>query len=92
MKHAGKETLTKIEPILKYLRQIPGTVERTPGCFYRGSSGFAHFHEDPAGIFADVKLNGKSFVRLRVSTKREQTQFLKAVKESLKERTFSSRR
>jgi len=90
MKHAGREKLTEIEPILAYLRQIPRMVERTPGCFYRGSTAFAHFHEDPAGIFADVKLSGKSFVRLRVSTKREQAQFLKAVKESLKERNHGS--
>ncbi len=85
MKHACKETLTEIEAILTYLRQIPKMIERTPGCFYRGSIGFAHFHEDPAGIFADVKLNGKSFARLRVSTKEEQRRFIKAVKDSLKE-------
>jgi hypothetical protein len=30
-----------------------------------------HFHEDPAGLFADVKLTG-TFERLRVSTAAEQ--------------------
>ena len=53
--------------------------ERTPGSFYRKSSAFLHFHEDPAGLFADVKLNGSGFERFRVSTKVEQALFLKAV-------------
>lgn len=85
MRHAGKETLAEIEPLLSFLRQIPKMVERTPGCFYRGSNAYVHFHEDPEGIFADVKLNGKNFERLRVSTKREQAQFLKAVDQSCRD-------
>lgn len=82
MRHAGKETLAEIEPLLRHLREIPKMVERTPGCFYLSSKAYVHFHEDPEGIFADVKLNGKTFDRLRVSTKREQSRFLKAVDES----------
>jgi hypothetical protein len=54
MKHAGPEALDQLEPILAELRKLPGLKEKKRGAFYRGSSGFLHFHEDPAGFFADV--------------------------------------
>jgi hypothetical protein len=35
--------------------------------FYRGSRAFLHFHEDPAGLFADVRTaDGSDFERLKV--------------------------
>jgi len=35
----------------------------------RGGSGFLHFHEDPEGPFADLKLKaGGDFTRFRVAT------------------------
>jgi len=58
-------------------------VERTPGCFYLGSKAYLHLHEDPLGIFADVKLNSERFERLRVSTRAEQSILLTAVRKSL---------
>jgi hypothetical protein len=45
---------------------------------------FLHFHDDPDGIFADVKLDRVEFTRLRVTTTREQSQFLALVARSLK--------
>lgn len=72
MKHAGPAALEALAPLLALLRSRADLVERTPGCFYRRSQAFLHFHEDPAGLFVDVKLEGKSFTRLRVSTPAEQ--------------------
>jgi hypothetical protein len=67
MKHASTETLQQLEPLLQRLRALPALAERKPGIFYRGSSAFLHFHEDPAGVFADVKLDGKSFSRFKLA-------------------------
>jgi hypothetical protein len=51
--------------------------------FYRGSLAFLHFHQDPAGLFADVRLGGPDFTRLRVSTRAEQRRLLGAVRRAL---------
>ncbi len=72
MKHAGPAALEALAPLLGLLRARTDLVERTPGCFYRRAQAFLHFHEDPEGLFADVKLEGKRFTRLRVSTPAEQ--------------------
>ncbi len=68
MKHAGPATLAQLEPLLTQLRSGCGLVERTPGSFYRKSKAYLHFHEDPAGIFADVKLDAATFTRFEVTT------------------------
>ena len=68
MKHAGTTTLEAIAPLLARLRALPGLVERTPGCFYKGSSAFLHFHEDASGTHADVKLSADGFTRVRAET------------------------
>ena len=60
MKHAGAATLQTLEPTLARLRALPGLVERTPGCFYKGAKAFLHFHEDPSGTHADVKLDAEA--------------------------------
>ena len=72
MKHAGPATLQALEPLLARVRALPGLVERTPGCFYRGSRAFLHFHEDPSGTHADVKLSADGFTRVRAETAQEQ--------------------
>jgi hypothetical protein len=71
MKHAGPAALDSIEPMLVALRALPGLKEKNRGTFYRGSKAFLHFHEDAAGVFADVRLVD-DFERFRVTTKREQ--------------------
>ena len=77
MKHATPAALDQIEELLEKLRAYP-LKERSRGTFYRGSSAFLHFHEDPAGVFADLKLRG-DFERFRVSTRAERAAFLRAV-------------
>jgi hypothetical protein len=58
MKHASATTLRQIERLLASLRALPGVKEKSAGAFYRGGSAFLHFHEDPAGLFADLKVDG----------------------------------
>lgn len=65
MKHAGDATLDQLETSLALLRKIPGLVERKRGVFYRKSRAFLHFHEDPAGIFADLRI-GDAWQRIEI--------------------------
>ena len=69
--------------MLAQLRSFSELTERSRGTFYKKSQAFVHFHEDPAGLFADVRLGPGPFTRLRVSTKAEQRAFLSAVKRAL---------
>ncbi len=67
MKHATAATLDRLEPLLESIRGIGGLKEKSRGCFYRGSKSFLHFHEDPEGLFADVR-EWDDFRRLPVNT------------------------
>jgi hypothetical protein len=82
MRHARAEALDELEPLLVALRQIAGLRERSRGVFYRGSTAFLHFHEDPSGLFADVRL-GPEFQRVRASTSSEQRHLLGLIKSHL---------
>jgi hypothetical protein len=82
MKHAGEEALGRLEPLLEELRRATGLVEKKPGIFYRRSKAFLHFHEDPCGLFADVRV-GTDFERRRVETARERSSFLAEVRSLL---------
>ena len=84
MKHAGRETLVALEPMLRQLRKDSSLVETTPGSFYRKSKAYLHFHEDRSGTFVDVKLNGEDFTRLRVTTSLEQAHLLSLIAENSK--------
>ncbi len=57
--------------------------EKSPGSFYVKSKGFLHFHEDPAGTFADVKLDFVEFTRLRATTATEQRALLSKIDRAL---------
>jgi hypothetical protein len=83
MKHASLETLHALKDLLAELRLMPGLVERKPGIFYRRSQAFLHFHDDPLGWFADVKLNGQAFERFPVTTAQQRAVFAKRVGEAL---------
>jgi len=68
MRHARAEALDRLEPLLVQLRALPGLTEKSLGTFYRKSRAFMHFHEDPAGLFADVRdASGEDFERIEVS-------------------------
>ena len=67
MRHARPDTLQELEPVLRRLRALEGMRERSPGVFYVRSRAFLHFHEDPAGTFADIR-SGSDWTRLPVMT------------------------
>lgn len=67
MKHAGPAALACLEDLLAALRGIPGLVERSRGVFYLRGRAFLHFHEDPAGIFADLRASGGDFERIALT-------------------------
>lgn len=83
MRHASPDTLTTLLPLLEILRRVGSLVERKPGIFYRGGKAFLHFHEDPSGLFADVKLDGASFTRWPVNTSTEQAALLDRLQRAL---------
>jgi hypothetical protein len=76
MRHAGPDALARLAPLLAELRRLPALRERSPGTFYRGSQAFLHFHEDPSGDFADLKVRG-AWERSRVATQRERAALLR---------------
>ncbi|MFI5315019.1 MAG: hypothetical protein ACHQ6T_04925 [Myxococcota bacterium] len=83
MKHAGPAALDQIEGLLAKVRKhAPPLNERKRGIFYCKSSALLHFHEDPAGMFADLKIDG-DFERFRVATRAEQAAFLRELARAL---------
>jgi hypothetical protein len=83
MKHAGPATLQTLAPLLARVRALPGLVERSPGCFYKGSKAFLHFHDDPSGTHADVRFAQPEFTRMRVASEQEQEALVKVVAQAL---------
>jgi hypothetical protein len=68
MRHAGPQALDALEPLLARLRTAPGLREKGRGVFYAGARAALHFHEDPAGLFADVRPSGAAdFERIDVT-------------------------
>ena len=82
MKHAGTATLERIAPLLQELRAHPALREGRPGHFHIRSHEVLHFHDDPAGVFADLRLAG-GFVRLCVTTSAEQAELLGRIEDCL---------
>jgi hypothetical protein len=84
MKHAGSGALDALEPMLAELRKLDGPKEKKRGVFYLKSRAFLHFHEDPAGLFCDVRLDPRDdFTRRAVNTQQERGTLLKEVRAAL---------
>jgi hypothetical protein len=83
VKHAGPEALDRLEPILREIRKIEGFTEKKRGTFYCLGSAMLHFHEDPAGFFADLKIDGE-FERFAVNSKREVAALLRRAAASIR--------
>ncbi len=79
MRHARSDALDALAPLLDQLRHVPGLKERGRGVFYLGSTPFLHFHEDPAGLFADARF-GDDFERLPIGSEAEQLVLLDRVR------------
>lgn len=77
MKHATAAALDRLESLLGSLRALPGLKEKSRGVFYRKSTAFLHFHEDAAGLFADIRSTDGDFDRHRVETEDERAAFIR---------------
>ncbi len=83
MKHASPQTLEALSSLLNELRSLPGITEKKVGIFYKNGKAFLHFHEDPAGLFADARLEDPDFTRFSVNSEDEVKSFLGALREKL---------
>jgi len=79
VKHITPARLCELEALLEALRRFDSLREKKPGVFYRKSRAFLHFHEDAAGLFADVRLGASDFERFRVSTRAERAALLREI-------------
>jgi hypothetical protein len=84
MKHAGEAALDQLDDLLVEIRRQAALKEKKRGVFYRGSAAFLHFHEDPAGLFADVRLEAK-WERMPVNTAAERRRLVTKIKSALRE-------
>jgi hypothetical protein len=82
VKHASDGALDRLEPMLTALRVVPALKEKKRGTFYRRSKAFIHFHEDPAGLFADVRFD-EVFERFDVTTTARQRQLVRQIRMAL---------
>lgn len=82
MKHAGAAALDALADLLAAIRarttSIAGLKETRPGVFYRKGKAWLHFHEDPAGLFADLRA-GAEWVRFPVSAPAGRKQLIAAI-------------
>jgi hypothetical protein len=70
LKHASPAALQGLSELLEQIRVKDGIKEKRLGIFYRKSKAFLHFHEDPAGLFADLSVDA-DFARYPVNTKKQ---------------------
>ncbi len=83
MKHASTSALDQLEALLGALRNRSQIHEKKSGIFHRNSTAFLHFHEDPDGLFADLKVGG-AFERLPASSSEQRGELLNRVDALLK--------
>jgi hypothetical protein len=84
MKHATQAVLDTLEPLLAQIRTLGGLKETSRGVFYRKGRAFLHFHEDPKGLFADIRAaDGSDFDRIDVTEAPGRDQLLAAARERL---------
>src|SRR5262249_15965997 len=82
MKHAGQAALDRLEPFLPHLRELEELREKSRGVFYRQGRAFLHFHEDPKGLFADVRL-ADDFERLEATSIAQRAVLLRRIRAGL---------
>jgi hypothetical protein len=79
VRHVAAAGLDELDDVVSELRGVDGLHEKSRGVFYRGSRAFLHFHEDPSGLYADVRLDA-DFDRMRVTTNAERKRLLSVVR------------
>ena len=85
MKHAGSAAPGKLSGLLDDIRAFDSLTEKSVGIFYLKRTAFLHFHEDPAGVFADIKL-GNDWVRFPANKPAEHRRIVRAVGAALGDR------
>ena len=85
MKHAGRDALEVLGDLLVNLRARTGLVEKRPGIFYVKGRAFLHFHEDRAGLFADLRQGG-DWQRFPVNSSDERAELLEIIDRSARAR------
>ena len=83
MKHAGAAAFDRLDSLLEQIRKQKGLKERKRGVFYRGCCAFLHFHEDFAGLFADVRFDS-DWERLPVGTRAQQRDLVAKIRAALR--------
>jgi len=81
VKHAGSASLDTLADLLAAIRKN-GLKEPSRGVFYRKGKAWLHFHEDKAGLFADIRVNGE-WERFRVSEPDERVTLLALIDRNL---------
>jgi hypothetical protein len=82
MKHAGAAALNALRELITAIRARDGLKEPRPGVFYRKGKAWLHFHEDKAGLFADLRV-GAEWERFRVSEAEERAKLLAVIDRAL---------
>jgi hypothetical protein len=86
MRHAGPAALDELALLLSALCALPGLKEKSRGIFYSKSKAFLHFHEDPRGLFADLRsAEGRDFDRFDVTAEAGREALLAAAAARLQE-------
>jgi hypothetical protein len=83
VKHVSAAGLDELDDLLLELRRMDGLKEKKRGVFSRGSRAFLHFHEDPSGLYADVRIDSE-FERMRVTTKAERKHLLSVARAAVR--------
>ena len=77
-----RATLDRIAPLLDALRAHPALLEVRPTEFQLEGRDFLHFHDEPDGVVADVRL-AEGRVSMPVSSSSEQAEFLDRIDQTL---------
>ncbi len=83
MRHATDDDLDRLNDLLAEFRVIDPLRERKRGNFQLRSQAFLHFHEDHGDLYANVRLDGQSFERRRVTTAAEKTALIASVRAAI---------
>ena len=78
MKHATSAASGDLSELRDQIRMTAGLTEKKLGIFYRKWRSFLHFHEDQAGLFADLNV-GADFDRYPVNSRHEWQTLLSAI-------------
>ena len=81
VKHAGAGAFGALSDLLEMLRTRTALVEKRPGIFYLKGRAFLHFHEDRAGLFADLRC-GTDWERLPADSPDDRAKILALVDSS----------